>query len=348
MQIRLVHWVVLGSLLVTNSMTVSMLLRSTGIVELWDTRTEISAAYGHRISQLNSAVERLRSREILTAGSSATRIQEISDLQEQIGEQLRPVMAVAETIADLGIVSLDTQPAGRQRIINNVDELDVVDSELRIMERELIAAVAFLSDAVNRSTHTIIAELGGVGYAPGIVDLARGGPFFPAVERADAGFIDIGQTIEALDRFHDALRAMDDVPIHHPLETSRISSGFGTRQDPFTGRSAFHSGMDFPAPTGTPVRSAGRGIVTFVGWKGDYGRVVEIMHPSGLISRYPHLSQATVEEGDEVEAHMQIALVGSTGRSTGPHLHFEVRDQNGAIDPRPFLSAGERLRNFEI
>ena len=157
----------------------------------------------------------------------------------------------------------------------------------------------------------------------------------------------VREAVAALDRFREARRAMDDVPIHQPVNTSLISSNFGARKDPFTGQSAFHSGIDFPAPSGTPVRSAGSGVVTFVGWKGDYGNVVEVTHLSGLISRYPHLSKALVQEGDRVEADMEIALVGSTGRSTGPHLHFELRDQNGAIDPAPYLAAGKRLQPFD-
>ena len=87
--------------------------------------------------------------------------------------------------------------------------------------------------------------------------------------------------------------------------------------------------------------------MSFVGWKDGYGRVVEITHQSGLVSRYPHLSKALVAKGDEVEADAKIALVGSTGRSTGPHLHFELRQGDKAIDPAPFLTAGERLEPFD-
>ena len=348
MQFRLVHWVLLGVLVVTNSVTFTMLLRNPEFVELWNRRTQVVAAYGNRVAQLKFDVERLRSREILNSGSVATRIREIAELQEQVEEQLGPALVVAEIAAGVGIVSLDKQMAVRSvPTMPDIGQLDILESELQLMKGELATAVTFLSSATIRSTETIVAELGSLGYALEASDFGRGGPFLPVPESlGDAA--DIDQTIKALDRFRDARSAMDDVPIHRPIGTSRTSSDFGTRKDPFTGESAFHSGIDFPAPAGTPVQSAARGIVTFVGWKGDYGRVVEVTHPSGLISRYPHLSQALVEEGDEVSAHMQIALVGSTGRSTGPHLHFEVRNQNGAVDPLPFLSAGERLENFDV
>lgn len=216
------------------------------------------------------------------------------------------------------------------------------------MEQEILVAVAMLSVAANTSTDTIVAELRGIGQTLGEIDAGRGAPLVPLTDiPPETGALDIREAVAALDRFREARRAMDDLPIHRPIDTSRVSSDFGARKDPFTGQSAFHSGIDFPAPTGTSVRSAGRGVVTFVGWKGDYGNVVEISHESGLVSRYPHLSMALVQEGDRIEADMQIALVGSTGRSTGPHLHFELRNQNGAIDPAPYLAAGNRLLPFD-
>ncbi|GHA38773.1 hypothetical protein GCM10007989_38150 [Devosia pacifica] len=239
----------------------------------------------------------------------------------------------------MSTVARGTGPAG---------QLDVIEAELRAMEQEIVAAVAMLSAVADSSTNMIIAELDRVGQSPEDAELARGGPLMPWPEvGVGAESLAVREAVAALDRLREARRAMDDVPIHLPLDTSRISSNFGPRKDPFTGQSAFHSGIDFPAPSGTQVRSAGRGVVTFVGWRGDYGNVVEITHLSGLISRYPHLSKALVKEGDRVEADMEIALVGSTGRSTGPHLHFELRDQNGAIDPAPYLAAGKRLQPFD-
>ncbi|ODT75366.1 MAG: hypothetical protein ABS76_34320 [Pelagibacterium sp. SCN 64-44] len=348
MQFRLVHWGLLVALIVTNSLTVAVLLRDTELVALWKAREQLIGAYSDRLAQLKLDVELLRSREILNSGNIAIHAQEIAEMQEQVEEQLGPILALTKKAVALGIVSVDAQIELRPVVgADGLEQLDILESELAVMERDLVAAVAFVSAAANRSAEAIAAELGSLGYASEAIDDGLGGPFLPAVESLEA-FVDIANTLEALARFRNARNAMDDVPIHRPIATSRTSSDFGTRQDPFTGQSAFHSGIDFPAPTGTPIRSAGRGVVTFVGWKGDYGRVVEVTHPSGLVSRYPHLSKALVAEGDEVGAHIQIALVGSTGRSTGPHLHFEVRNQNGAIDPRPFLFAGDRLEAFDV
>jgi murein DD-endopeptidase MepM/ murein hydrolase activator NlpD len=127
---------------------------------------------------------------------------------------------------------------------------------------------------------------------------------------------------------------------------ARISSTFGNRKDPFTGRLAFHSGLDFAAPQGTTVVSAGKGIVSFVGQINGYGNVVEVTHPDGLITRYGHLSAFIAKQGDAVDTGTPIARVGSTGRSTGPHLHFEVRRAEDAVDPAQYLNAGKVLQKI--
>lgn len=112
-----------------------------------------------------------------------------------------------------------------------------------------------------------------------------------------------------------------------------ISSPFGTRADPFSGARAFHSGIDIPAPAGTPVVSAQRGTVVFSGWLGGYGNAILIDHGGGLLSLYGHLNVRLVEQGASVESGQTIGLVGSTGRSTGPHLHFEIRLNGNFTDP---------------
>lgn len=116
-------------------------------------------------------------------------------------------------------------------------------------------------------------------------------------------------------------------------EMKRISSAFGERTDPFTGKSRFHHGLDIAAESGTPVYPASPGKVIFSGKKGGYGNMVEILHEDGLVTRYGHNSENIVKEGDIVSPSRAIAYVGSTGRSTGPHLHFEVLKEGKALDP---------------
>jgi murein DD-endopeptidase MepM/ murein hydrolase activator NlpD len=118
-----------------------------------------------------------------------------------------------------------------------------------------------------------------------------------------------------------------------------ISSGFGYRADPFTGGAAMHAGLDFRGPHGAPIYAAAKGTVSFVGVRAGYGNCVEINHGGGLVTRYAHMSGFRTQLGKAVMPGEVIGLIGSTGRSTGPHLHFEVRLNDRAMNPRPFLEA---------
>jgi murein DD-endopeptidase MepM/ murein hydrolase activator NlpD len=122
-----------------------------------------------------------------------------------------------------------------------------------------------------------------------------------------------------------------------PIVGGWISSHFGFRSDPFTGRGAFHAGVDFAAPPGTKVIATGPGLVTFSGYKDGYGYVVEITHPTGYLTRYGHNSRNLVREGETVEKGESIAVIGSTGRSTGTHVHFEVERDGKTLNPMRYL-----------
>jgi murein DD-endopeptidase MepM/ murein hydrolase activator NlpD len=321
------------------------------ISRLWNSQPT-TAAYETRLAQLRRDVDRLRSKELASSGSANLRLQDLAELQLQVGEQLRAVRLLARTATDLGA---DVYPASLsppiQRDIappSKASPLDEVERGLRDIEQETSVALTALTEVVAQSADAIAGELSRIGHALSSDDLpAVGGVLLQNADGPIEPAFDAGPTIAAIDRLRMVRVAMDEVPIHRPVSTTRISSDYGFRRDPFTGQRAFHSGIDFPAPSGTPVTSAARGTVSFVGWKDGYGRVVEVTHQSGLVSRYPHLSKALVTEGDEVEADAKIALVGSTGRSTGPHLHFELRQGDKAIDPAPFLAVGERLEAFD-
>lgn len=127
------------------------------------------------------------------------------------------------------------------------------------------------------------------------------------------------------------------LPDHSPVNVGYNSSSFGLRVDPFTGRRAFHEGLDFTAAKGTPIFAAAGGVVTTAEQMPDYGKIVKISHGDGLETRYAHASELLVISGQVVKKGQLIAKVGSTGRSTGPHLHFEVRKDGVPLDPRKFL-----------
>jgi murein DD-endopeptidase MepM/ murein hydrolase activator NlpD len=129
------------------------------------------------------------------------------------------------------------------------------------------------------------------------------------------------------------------VPNSRPVD-GPVGSGFGFRSDPFTARSALHTGLDFPAETGTPIQAAAGGVVLSTDMHPAYGHLVEVDHGKGLVTRYAHTSAVLVKAGDIVKRGQLIARVGSTGRSTGPHLHFEVLVDGVQQDPARFLAGG--------
>jgi murein DD-endopeptidase MepM/ murein hydrolase activator NlpD len=131
------------------------------------------------------------------------------------------------------------------------------------------------------------------------------------------------------------------VPTQQPLPGHDAGSRFGWRIDPFTGRQALHTGLDFQADSGTPILSAAGGVVVTAETHPAYGQMVEVDHGNDLVTRYAHASKLLVKKGDLVKRGQRVALVGSTGRSTGPHLHFEVLVQGVPQDPHKFLAAGQ-------
>jgi murein DD-endopeptidase MepM/ murein hydrolase activator NlpD len=173
-----------------------------------------------------------------------------------------------------------------------------------------------------------------------------GGPFIPVKLPADAGPFErqlyrINVSRAQVDRLN---RTLALVPYRKPVVGEvEFTSGFGIRSDPFLGRPAMHTGLDFRAAMGDPVRATANGKVASAGWAGGYGRMVEIDHGNGLSTRYGHLSEIGVKVGEPIKIGQVIGAVGSTGRSTGPHLHYETRIDGEAVDPQKFLRAGVRL-----
>lgn len=155
---------------------------------------------------------------------------------------------------------------------------------------------------------------------------------------ASSGQIDWLTVTES--RLFDQKMRKNLMPTEHPVTGVALGSAFGWRIDPFTGQSALHSGLDFPADVGTPIVAAAGGVVVVSEHHPAYGNMVEIDHGNDLITRYAHSSRVLVKKGELVRRGQKIAEVGTTGRSTGPHLHFEVLVAGVPQDPMKFLQAG--------
>jgi murein DD-endopeptidase MepM/ murein hydrolase activator NlpD len=244
------------------------------------------------------------------------------------------------------------QPNQFAKVQGGVDNVLVrLQTSLDQVERRQIAALSSVEDGMEskvRRMRGVITDLG--------LDMAQleaatpragvGGPFVPVKLTANAGpferqLYQINVTRAQVDRLN---RTLALVPYRKPVVGEvEFTSGFGVRSDPFLGRPAMHTGLDFRAAMGDPVRATANGKVVSSGWAGGYGRMVEIDHGNGLSTRYGHLSQINVKVGDLIKIGQVIGEVGSTGRSTGPHLHYETRIDGDAVDPQKFLRAGVRL-----
>jgi murein DD-endopeptidase MepM/ murein hydrolase activator NlpD len=133
------------------------------------------------------------------------------------------------------------------------------------------------------------------------------------------------------------------LPLRVPFEDATVMSGFGYRRDPVSGAAAMHSGLDLSGPMRAEIRPTAPGRVIFAGWQGEYGRVVDIDHGFGIRTRYAHLSRTLVEAGDAVTVEDRIGLLGNSGRTTGPHLHYEVLIKGKNVDPGKFLKARDHV-----
>ena len=169
---------------------------------------------------------------------------------------------------------------------------------------------------------------------------AKGGAAAEADLRADTQFRSLFMTWKKLDTLEHGVIA---IPSAQPVEHLAFTSNYGIRSDPFRGTAAMHAGVDIPGPVGTPVYATADGMVDRAERSGGYGNLVELDHGKGIQTRYGHLSKILVEAGTRVHRGQLIALMGSTGRSTGPHLHYEVRIDGHAVNPVPFLQTADYL-----
>lgn len=187
----------------------------------------------------------------------------------------------------------------------------------------------------------LLASIGDTG-------TSQGGPFVAGDYSGDFdGDAELEVALSLLDlrlsRWSALQRVMRTLPLSAPLEQFQLSSGFGARTDPLNGRKAMHRGLDFRAPIGSTVYATAPGRVTHAGWAGPFGRMVEIDHGHGIRTRYAHLKKILVKTGQAVANREKIGLVGSSGRSTGPHLHYEVRYKGVPLNPQKFVTAGKHV-----
>ena len=309
------------------------------------------------VSQYLSARDRvaLLNREAKVA-TAESRVAEYRDDLKSVADDLtrrqdaleKMTEALPDDIAGTGTVSDSSGEAAKT--IDKVSAALPEAAGLARIEARQLALVERLTRFADHRAATAANRIRALGLDPKAM-LARlddrsamGGPlielFGPARRSLDPRFVRLGVSLERMEALE---RGLAGIPQHSPANLAYISSGFGYRADPFTGGAAFHAGLDFKGPIGAPIYAAAAGTVSFVGDQQGYGNTVEIDHGNGLMTRYAHMSGFRARVGQQVEAGQVIGLIGNTGRSTGPHLHFEVRINDRAVNPRPFLKAASNV-----
>lgn len=295
------------------------------------------ASFAEDKARVASAQERLKS----YGGNLDKVVDDLRERQDFLDEMARmlPEDMIAEGEAT-GTVTDST--AAANETVRKVGALIPQAKGLAEIEARQLAFVERLTRFADARARRAEAAMRKLNLDPKLMrrqtQAAMGGPF-EALTEAD----DIDPRFErlglSLARMAVLERALDGIPQVVPASVENITSGFGYRRDPFNGRGAMHSGIDFKGAVGSPIFAAADGRVTFAGWKAGYGKAIEITHGNGMLTCYAHLSRIGVKVGQPVEAGTTIGGLGNTGRSTGPHLHFEVRINDRAVNPRPFLEA---------
>ncbi|MCW2336041.1 murein DD-endopeptidase MepM/ murein hydrolase activator NlpD [Sphingobium sp. B2D3A] len=261
--------------------------------------------------------------------------QDIEQRQKALDELLRSSLGTGIEEGGAGA------PADGPEVSKPLSAASPEASRLEALRRHQEVLETRLAGAVEHRLAAVEKAIRSFGLDPArmaVRERGQGGPFIPvaSIVADQPELRDIALLLTRLNTMEAALAA---IPSGKPTAAPMTTSSYGYRRDPFNGSLAFHGGIDFRGRMGQPILAAAPGTVTFVGTKHGYGNVVEVDHGKGLSTLYAHLSGFNAKPGQKVARGTQIARMGSTGRSTGTHLHFEVHVHGAAVNPRPFLEA---------
>jgi murein DD-endopeptidase MepM/ murein hydrolase activator NlpD len=343
-------------------------------------QAEQQYAYEDRIAELRAQIDRTTSRQLLDQEQFEQKLDQLMRRETALETRATALSAVADPTAtgslkqaggnsgagtqrpapigdsllaphrlDRGtFLEPDTAPASRKtgKTADIGGKLARIEASLDRVEARQTAAVNQMDQQLEgkvRKMRTVLADL---GLKLDNTRAAAGGPFVPVMLPAESQGFERALTRVSIARaYADDLSAkLVAVPLRVPVTGEiEITSPFGVRVDPFLHVAAMHTGIDFRGAYGEPIHATAAGTVTSAGWSGGYGQMVEIDHGHGLASRYGHLSEIDVRVGQVIRPGEVIGRLGSTGRSTGPHLHYETRVDGEAVNPEKFLTAGAEL-----
>ena len=341
---------------ITSRQLLDQQLMENKVSELIERQTQLSQRHG-RLGPLLERAENEVGAAPAEDPAAAAKPDKHAQVTGSISQPARNY-AVASLGADLGAAdtrpfslwSTRTDPLPSDTAADRADKLFVsINQSLKSIENEQLTRISTLADNAYKSADAIQQALQAAGL-PVDSDFGKnesdvGGPLIPL----DSSMIfdsKVKELDEALDTLDQLKKEARQLPLANPAPGHSVTSPFGVRTDPILGTAALHSGMDFRAPIGMAAKVTAPGIVTKAGWNGGYGRMVEVDHGNGFATRYGHLSEIDVAVGQKLAAGDTIGKTGSSGRSTGPHLHYEVRHNGEPIDPLRFLTVGKKVEQY--
>jgi len=316
-------------------------LMETKVGELLERQTQLTQRHG-RLGPILDQVEL----DSTTLPTAAPLPPDKPDVRAELNGSAQEFALAGVATALFSYWSTRNSAAPGETSADRADRLFVaINQSLRTIESEQLSRINTLAEDAYQTADAIANVLEGAGLK---VEADKGGIGGPLVAIDNPALFDtkvkeLDEALNLLDKMKSEARRL---PIANPSPGHSISSTFGVRKDPLLGTPAMHSGMDFRAPQGSDARVTAPGMVISAGWYGGYGRMVEVQHEGGFTTRYGHLSKILVKEGQKLLAGAVVGKVGSSGRSTGPHLHYEVRRNGDALNPVRFLKAGKKVSQY--
>ncbi|WP_395447230.1 M23 family metallopeptidase [Aminobacter sp. UC22_36] len=331
---------------ITSRQLLDQQLMETKVSELLERQSQLSQRHG----RLGPILDKAGADAAASAPSGKTADERAELTGNTFGETAPLAYAAADATAVRPFSFWSTRSAApdSESRADRADKLFVtINKSLRTIETDQVERIGTLAENAYQTAGAITEALEDAGL-PVAADFGKSGVGGPLVTldnpmAFDSKVKELDEALDTLDRLKKEARKL---PLANPAAGRSISSTFGVRTDPLIGTPALHSGMDFRAPYGSPARATAAGVVTKAGWNGGYGRMVEIDHGGGFTTRYAHLSKVLVAPDQKVVAGDEVGEVGSSGRSTGPHLHYEVRRDGDAVDPLRFIKAGKKLGQY--
>ena len=338
---------------ITSRQLLDQQLMETKVSELLERQSQLSRRHG----RLDSVLDRAEKDVGAQLPDAAPAPQQKPDVRAEItaptGQGTITASLAALKPGDTRPFSLwatRTDASADETSADRADKLFVaINQSLRSIESEQLDRVTRLADTAYENADAIKEALQSAGLTVdsdfGKDESDVGGPLIPLDSAAmfDSKVKELDEALDTLDHLKSEARKL---PLANPAPGHVVTSPFGVRTDPILGTAALHSGMDFRAPVGMAAKTTAAGVVTRAGWAGGYGRMVEVDHGNGFSTRYGHLSKILVAVGQKLKAGDEVGETGSSGRSTGPHLHYEVRHNGEAINPLRFLAVGKKVQKY--